>query len=44
VKDGYSPTVVKSKGGTRWTKVDDDHLERVLEDFYEYQASTAVGK
>ena len=44
MKDGYSPIVVKNKGDTRWIKVDDDHLERMLEDFYEYQVDIAMGK
>ena len=43
MKDGYSPTVVKNKGDT-WWKVDDDHLERMLEDFYDYQVDIAIGK
>ena len=34
MKDGYSPIVVKNKGDTRWIKVDDDHLERMLEDLW----------
>jgi hypothetical protein len=36
--------VVKNKGDTRWIKVDDDHLERMLEDFYEYQVDIAMEK
>ena len=44
MKDEYSPTVVKNKGDTRWIKVDDDHLERMFEDFYEYQVDIAMGK
>ena len=44
MNDGYSPIVVKNKGDTRWIKVDDDHLERMLEDFYEYQVDITMGK
>ena len=44
MKGWYSPIVVKNKGDTWWIKVDDDHLERMLEDFYEYQVDIAMGK
>ena len=44
MKDGYSPIVVKNKGDTRWIQVYDDHLERMLKDFYEYQVDIAMGK